>query len=176
MDSPAEAFVVSILCSSCDAMITLGDARCSGCQRVLTPLEKDTLRRRWEASDPDAARSSDTVAYGRLGLVVVAGLSLIDGMISLVLSQATAALILSVIITLVMLVLFWAAGRRPLTALFSGLAVYLLLQLLAALVAPWTLVQGILIKFLVIAALTGGIGAELYLRRRLRTIARRRAP
>jgi hypothetical protein len=70
-------------------------------------------------------------------------------------------------------VLYRWGKRRPSAAMAVGLAVYGLLQILAAVVSPATLFQGVLIKILVIAALLGGIGAELYLRKYEKALSRR---
>src|SRR5262245_53974039 len=93
MEPPQPELVVSILCSSCEAQIRLGDEHCPSCKRQVTRDEVDALRRRWEASDPEAARNSDAVAYGRLALVIVAGLSLIEGLVYGALGESLTVLV-----------------------------------------------------------------------------------
>ena len=175
MEPIERELVVSIQCSTCEGQIHLGDERCASCQRLATRGEVDALRRRWEASDPEAARRGDAVAYGRLALVIVAGLSFLEALVYGVIGESLPAFAFGVAISVAMIALYLWGKNRPLAAMVLGLAVYLLLQLLAAIASLSTLAQGILIKVLIVVALSGGIGAELSLRRYEKARSRRRA-
>jgi hypothetical protein len=166
------ALVVSIVCSTCPGQIRLGDTRCPSCQRPVTSEETDALRRRWEASDPEAARNADSAAYGRYTLVIVAGLTVVEGLAYGVVGQSLSAAVFSGVVTAAMLGLFLWSARRPLPALVMGTSIYVGLQLVAV-ASPWDLFRGIIIKLFVTIALVGGLLAELRLRRRTRQVAGR---
>jgi hypothetical protein len=161
--------LVSIRCSTCGAKIKLGDESCTSCKRQVTKDERDALRRRWEGADPEAARHGLAVAYGRAALLVVAGLAFIEGLVYGVIGESMPTLAFGAAISAIMIALFFWGRRRPLTAMVAGLALYLLLQSLAAIVSLQTLAQGVLIKILVIVVLTGGIGAEHHHRKMEKT-------
>src|SRR3954464_13559133 len=134
MEPVQKALVVSIQCSTCEGQVHLGDDRCRSCQREITPDEIDVLRMRWHASDPEAARRSDAAAYGRLALVIVAGLSFIEALIYGVIGESVPAFAFGLAISATMIVLYRWGKRRPSAAMAVGLAVYGLLQILAAVV------------------------------------------
>jgi hypothetical protein len=162
---PTARDLVSIQCSACGAKIGLDDARCPSCAREVTRDERAALQRRWEASDPEAARRGDAVAYGRAALLVVGGLAFIEGIIYGIVGESLPAFAFCLAITACMIGLFFWGRTRPLAAMLMGSAVYLGLQVLAATVSAITLAQGILFKILMALALSGGIGAELHRRK-----------
>lgn len=175
MEPTDVALLVSIQCSTCAGQIRLGDERCPSCQRQVTRDESDALRRRWEGSDPDAARSGDAAAYGRAALLVVAGLSFIQALTYGLIGESVPAFASSMGLSGGMIALFFWGKRRPLAAMAMGLAVYLLLMVLGAIVSVTSLVPGILIRVSVLLTLTVGIGSELSLRKREKALSRRRA-
>jgi hypothetical protein len=64
-------------------------------------------------------------------------------------------------LAVIMVGLFFWAKRNPLSAMVTGLAIYLAVIVLNAIIDPKTIVQGILIKFIFIGAMVGGIKAAL---------------
>jgi hypothetical protein len=167
--------LVSIQCSACGAKIRLGDEHCPSCTRKVTRDELAALRQRWEAGDPAARRRGDAVAYGRAALLIVGGLTFVEGVIYGIIGESIPTFAFSVAITACMTALFFWGKARPLAAMITGGAVYLLLQGLAAMVSAATLVQGIRIRILIVVALAGGIGAEVRRRRLERGSKARRA-
>jgi hypothetical protein len=167
-DLPLE---VSIFCSTCPAQIRVGDAHCPSCHRPVTADETADLRRRWEASNPEAARNADQAAYGRYTLVIVAGLSAIEGLAYGVVGQSVPALLFCGLVTAVMVGLFLWSGRRPLAAMVIGTLLYVGLQAAGGL-SPWDLLRGLLFKLFVIIALVGGITSELRRQRQEQRMAR----
>src|SRR5580765_7376068 len=81
MAGPRPSPEVGIFCSACGATVRLGDARCGGCDRVISPAEKLILRERLEAADPDAAQDASSVVSARFLLAVAAGVSLLEGVV-----------------------------------------------------------------------------------------------
>lgn len=155
-----EELVVSIVCSTCRGAIRLGDVRCTGCGREVTDEEAQALRRRLEASDPEAARAADQVVYGRFALLMVAGFQLLSILIYGFIGESVAAVVLGLGLMGLFIGLFLWSGRRPMAALIIGITVYVMLQLGAFLVSPWTLAEGWLVKCLVLSALAAGIAAQ----------------
>jgi hypothetical protein len=172
---PTAQDLVSIHCSTCDTKIRIGDERCTSCKRKVTSDEIEALRRRWEASDPEARRRGDAVAYGRGALLVVAGLAFIEAMIYGLGLESMPTLAFDLVIGASMVGLFFGGRRRPFDAMVAGATLYLVVQGLAAIVSLETLFQGILTKILIVMTLTGGIGAELRRRKLERAVAGRRA-
>jgi hypothetical protein len=158
---PTARDLVSIQCSICGEKIRLGDHHCTSCGREVTKDEIDALRRRLEASDPEAARRSDDVAYGRAALLVVAGLAFVEAMVYGLLGESVRTFAFCIAISGCMVALFFWGRRQPLVAMVVGAAVYLALQAIAALVSVETLTQGVVIKVLVVTVMIGGISAEL---------------
>jgi len=165
MATTARELGVSINCATCDNQIRLGDETCSACKRVVTSDEIAALRRRWEAADPEAARRSNDVAYGRASLLVVAGLLFIEALIYGVINESLKTFVFGSALSAMMIGLFFVGRRDPLAAMIAGLTVYVLLEVIAAIATIVSLAQGVLIKFLVIAALITGISAERQLRK-----------
>jgi hypothetical protein len=174
MEPTDVALLVSIQCSTCAGQIRLGDEHCPSCKRQVTRDESDALRRRWEGSDPEAARRGDTAAYGRVALLIVAGLSFIQAITYGLIGESLPVFAFCTGISGGMIALFFWGKRRPLAAMVVGLAVYLLLAVLPAMVSVMTLVPGILIRVSVVLALSVGIGSELSLRKREKALSRRR--
>jgi hypothetical protein len=172
---PTVKDLVSIQCSTCRAKIRLGDSHCPSCMRKVTRDEIAALRRRWEAADPDAARRGDAVVRGRAALLVVGGLAVFQGFLYGVLAESVPTFAFGVVIGAIMVALFFWGARRPVTAMVAGLAVYLVLQALAAIGSVITLGQGITFKVVTFLALTAGISAELHRRKLEKDVARRRA-
>ena len=172
---PTVQDLVSIQCSTCGAKIQLGDEHCRSCGRKVTRDEIGALRRRWEASDPEAARRGDAVAYGRSALLIVAGLAFVEAVVYGFIGESIPALASCMVVSGSMVALFFWGRRRPLAAMFGGLAVYVLLQVLAAIASVMTLAQGLLMKIVVLMTLSAGIGAELHHRKLTKDLVRRRA-
>lgn len=156
--------LVSIQCSTCEAEIRLGDRHCKSCGREITRDEIDALHRRWEASDPEAARRSDAAAHGRAALLIVAGLAFIEALVYGVIGESVRIFSFCMVISASMVALFFWGRRQSLAAMVVGLSVYLLVQGLAATFSVRTLTEGLLIKSLVVIVLIGGIGADLHRR------------
>jgi hypothetical protein len=164
MEPSESSFTVSIVCAPCGGEIQLGQRRCPSCNRELTREELGALRARLEASDPVARRSGDKAAYGRFALLVVAGWSVIEGILDGVVGASTSVLAFCGVIAAIMTGLFFWAARRPLAAMVTGLAIYAGLHLVAFLVSPGILLQGLRVKILIVFG--AGIAAELSFRRR----------
>jgi hypothetical protein len=167
--------LVSIHCSTCPGQIRLGDEICPSCKRTITRDELDALRRRWEGTDPEAAQLSNDVAYGRAALLVVAGLSLISGLVYSVIEESFRPLAFALTISAVMVGLFFWGRRRPLAAMVVGITAYLVLELVGALVSPESILRGILFKIFIIGTLGAGISAEVHRRKQETQLLRRRA-
>lgn len=74
-----------------------------------------------------------------------------------VLWEHRGVLIVNLILSALMLVLAWWSKRRPLPAILIATAIFVVVQVAAAIVDPKTLMQGIIVKAIVIAVLARGI-------------------
>jgi hypothetical protein len=66
-------------------------------------------------------------------------------------------LVVNLILSALMLVLAWWSKRRPLPAILIATAIFVVVQVAGAIVDPKTLMQGIIVKAIVIAVLARGI-------------------
>jgi hypothetical protein len=76
-------------------------------------------------------------------------------------NEPTLVFVVNYVLAAIMLGLYFWGRVKPLPALVSALFVFVTVHFVAALVDPATIVQGILVKVLVIVALIGGIKAAL---------------
>jgi hypothetical protein len=162
-------YEVSIDCATCGARIRLGDERCPGCQRATTRDQKRALRQRWESSDREVAKSSDSSYWGRLAIAVVAFLSTGQGLFLFFVEEGLPAKWITG-----SALLLWAAFvlslRSPLWGCVAALAIYGVSWLAQIALAPAAALSGMELRILLVLALTSGLGAELRIRRRLRAM------
>lgn len=71
-----------------------------------------------------------------------------------------------VLVAIYIALAFWA-GRNPFGACLTGLILYLTLNLINAAIDPATIIQGIIMKIIIILALVNGVKAGLASRRQL---------
>lgn len=163
------ACLVSIFCSQCGGTVNLGDTSCETCGRRISRDEKQALQRRWEASDREMAKAAEESYWGRTSIGAAALLATIQTFLSLGVST---------------LALWSACGAGALWILFGwsfrdgwsacGISVIVdLLWWFAPLAfAPLAVLDGVLIKVIILTALAGGFAAEANMRRRQRAVMR----
>jgi hypothetical protein len=95
------------------------------------------------------------------------GMGINSGMVA----QMRALLVANVVLAVAFVGLAVWAGRNAFAAVLTGLVLYIAAILASAAVSPITLVQGIIIKVIIIGLLIGGIRAGLQQRRRRRAVA-----
>ncbi len=82
----------------------------------------------------------------------------------LVLWEHRGMLVVNLILCALMLVLAWWSKRKPLPAILVAAAVFAAVQVMNAVIDPTTLVQGIVIKIIIVAVLVKGIKGALDMR------------
>ena len=73
-------------------------------------------------------------------------------------------LIVNLLLSAIMLVLAWWSRRKPLAAILIAAAIFAAVQVIGAIIDPATIVQGVLIKAIIIVVLVKGIKGALSLR------------
>jgi hypothetical protein len=164
---------VSIVCRSCRGQVRIGDKTCPGCGRYITDDEQAALQRRWEASDPEAARRAEESSWARWAILLVAGSYLLGAVVSGFLTNSVLAAAPGVLLCGIMVGLFFLSAKAPLPALLAAFGLFLAEQLVSFLVLPWSLLLGMMMKVVIVTALATGIGAELKSRRQRRALRRR---
>ena len=81
-----------------------------------------------------------------------------------VLWEHRGVLVVNLILSALMLVLAWWSKRKPLAAILIATAIFLAVQVLGAIIDPKTIVQGVIMKLVIIAVLIRGINGALSLR------------
>lgn len=162
---------VSVPCGACGKPIRGGDEYCEACGAPVTPLLKAAFRERLEASHEYYAGHAKQVRSAQNTIGVLSGLFVVGALISFLMNhdapngEAWQILGVNLFLALVMLGLWLWSKRSLLPAIIAALAIYVTVILGSALVDPKTIIQGIIVKFLVIGALIKGVQSALAARR-----------
>ena len=145
-------------CPSCSKKIIPKAIRCPYCNALLASKEKfsSVVKKRKEKSLE--REKKDFIKSGRNTLLVVGGLNIIPLFIYLSQGDDLSAIIQGIIAG-IFLVLGLLATKFPYAALLSGMIFYLLVIGLSALVDPESIINGIIVKIIVIYYLFKGIRA-----------------
>lgn len=191
---------IAASCPACRANVAPGAQFCEQCGvRVPGPSvpqttpAKPVVRRSLLRRSQQRSVDSETSAIGkaRMCLSVIAGLLVLGTLIgwmgmeselskardrgmginSGMVAQMRALLVANVVLAVAFVGLAVWAGRNAFAAVLTGLVLYIAAILASAAVSPITLVQGIIIKVIIIGLLIGGIRAGLQQRRRRRAVA-----
>jgi hypothetical protein len=173
-------------CPGCKAGIQLLDEYCTSCGHALGTPDR-FLNRRSVQSATTAIRVL-AVLFAIFGVVIyfaTRGTTLealdnlaqfedqeilepIDGVTytagelrAQVLWEHRGVLVVNLILAALMLVLAWWSKRQPLAAILIATAIFVVVQILGAIVDPKTIVQGIIVKIIIIVVLVRGIKGAL---------------
>jgi hypothetical protein len=90
-------------------------------------------------------------------LYVMAGITVLFGVIYYFIEQDIALLVTNVLLGMIYLVLGFWTSKKPLVAILLGLLLYLTTIIISAIIEPETLIKGIIFKIIIIAYLAKGV-------------------
>jgi len=155
------------LCNCCYNAFNDEDIFCNSCGYPLqgTQQEQDTHIVIRANKEIDIAELNGKVASARNSLYWIGGIIGVWAVITYFVSpdadEAFSLLITNVILVGAFLSFGVWSKSKPTTALISGLALYLIVQILNAIVSPMSIFSGIIMKVIIIAYLIKGIKAVL---------------
>jgi len=157
----------AINCPACTAHVFESEPACANCNYPLqgTANEQQQFLNNREISQIDFDTHEKQIAEAGKTLYWIAGLTFVGELISLGINKndvdAGLALGIGAIMSGVFICLGYWSRTKPTTAIITGLCVYVLMHLLAAIYNPATIVQGIILKIFMIGYLIKGIKSSL---------------
>ena len=149
----------SLQCSFCQITIETENVFCTNCGFPENGTDKDkavfhakNVMKKNKNMDADKK-----IKTARNTLYVMAGISLVFGLILYYSSEEISILLTNGILAIIYIVLGSWSTKNPLMALLLGLLLYLTTIIISAVIEPTTLIKGILWKIIIVAYLGKGI-------------------
>ena len=166
-ETPLNLSIENLSCKSCFTTVTTEEAFCNNCGYPLHGTEdaqQEFLNKR-EISQIDFEAHEKQIKDAGKTLFWIAGLTFLGELISLAVNKdnANPGIVLGVGAFMAVIFIglgFWSR-KKPTAAIITGLCVYLFIHLLAAIGDPLTLVQGVIVKIVIIGYLIKGIKSSL---------------
>lgn len=155
------------LCNGCMAEYAPLDAFCNTCGFPIQGTEREQELHHSERSvkEIELIDLEEKVENARKSLFWVAGLCGISFLFTAFKGSSGADQTADMIVTLILIAAFLGLGllakRKASTALISGLSLYVILNLLIAIVDPISIFSGIIVKIIIIGYLIKGIKAVI---------------
>jgi hypothetical protein len=156
---------VSVPCGACGKPVRGGDEACHACGATVGRKLKAALRERLAASHSGYAEHDKKMESARITIAVLSVLFVARVAISFFLAPSEVVVVANLALAVVMGGLWFWSKRAVLPAILSALAIYLLVMAGSALVDPKTIVQGIFMKIVIVAALARGVYSAIAARR-----------
>jgi len=156
-------------CAHCYAEIKNDDVYCTNCGYPLqgTEFEQKSFIANLEVIGIDMAEYNKKVRAAANTLYYLSGVFILSGIINFFILKDNADVLAIVIPTFILAMLFLLLGsycpKKPLACLVSGLALYIIVQVINAFDSPMSLAKGIIIKIFIIGYLIKGIKSAIEL-------------
>ena len=150
-------------CAHCNTEIKTEDTFCTQCGYPLkgTEAEQNNFTTEKQFEEIDMFTYNKTLRQASNTLYYLAGVFVFSGLLYFFMHKDEAEVVSVVITNLVMAIIFVALGayskRKPLACLISGLSLYIIVLVLNAIIEPMSIVQGIIIKVIIIGYMIRGI-------------------
>lgn len=146
-------------CSNCQSAMVEGEVFCSQCGFPENGNEEDraNFARRVGAKKKLLNEVKREVRRGKNTLIVLGVLNILIGLFYIFFLEEIAAAVIQMILALVYLGLSIWTDKQPFGALLSALILYITLILLMAVLDPATIVQGVVLKVIIIGFLVRGV-------------------
>jgi len=160
---PLPVAAVAIDCQCCFEKVSDADHFCQACGFPLKGSAEEQQHfiytRNYQQMEIDSL--SNKVRSARNTLFVLSGFFLLFGLGYFAVNRredtASAILITNAVVSVIFLLLGWWAEKKPLASIISGMVLYILLILMAAIENPLSLFQGIIVKIIIISYLVKGL-------------------
>ncbi|MFD1257786.1 hypothetical protein ACFQ3S_13340 [Mucilaginibacter terrae] len=157
----------AINCPSCMAHIFQSEPACQNCNYPLqgTPDEQQQFLNEREISQIDFDTHEKQISQAGKTLYWIAGLMFLGDLLMLGVSRhydkVSLTLGFSAIVSGIFVGLGYWSRTKPTAALITGLCIFILIQLLAAIGDPVSIVKGIFLKIIIIGYLIKGIKSSV---------------
>ncbi|WP_296378014.1 hypothetical protein [Winogradskyella sp.] len=147
------------VCSICKTIVDAESIFCSSCGFPENGTDKDVAQfHAKNAMKKNQHMDADKkIKSARNTLYVMAGITIVFATIAFFVNQDSATLITSFILGVIYLLLGSWTSKKPLIAILLGLFLYLTTIIISAIVAPETIIKGIIFKIIIIAYLAKGV-------------------
>ena len=159
---------VTVPCEACSEPVGPSDEHCDACGAAVSRKMKDRLfvaqlRAREEIVDRarDGAKTDGQVTKAANMIGILAILFVVGGAIMYLLQQHRLVLLINGSLAVVMGALWMWAKSAPLQAIFAAISIFVVVQAVGAVLDPWSLLQGIVIKLIAVVGLARGLKAAL---------------
>ncbi|HJP63349.1 MAG TPA: hypothetical protein VJ844_07890 [Mucilaginibacter sp.] len=155
------------LCNSCFTKIDLDDQFCNNCGYPLkgTPEEQRIFQSTRVVNEIDMADYKKKLTNAANTLYYLCGIFVIYGLITFFLKKDDDDVLAYVLPNFILAIVFVALGgytkKKPLACLISGFSLYIIVLILNAVNSPATLIQGIIVKVIIIGFLVRGIKSAI---------------
>ncbi|MBV7268788.1 hypothetical protein [Winogradskyella luteola] len=146
-------------CSICKTAMDTEEIYCSECGFPEKGTDKEVAQfhARRAMENNQHMDADKKIKSARNVLYVMAGITLVFGIISFFNNQDIAVLVTNVILGVIYLALGSWTSQKPLVAILLGLLLYLTTVIISAILLPETLIKGIIFKIIIIAYLGKGV-------------------
>jgi len=164
---PLAAPEARLECKCCFERISEIDQFCQACGFPLKGAEEEQTKffsnRNYQHMEVDGLKKK--IRSAGITLYVVAGFFLLSGLVYFFINKAedsaSALLITNAVVAVIFLLLGAWAEKKPLASIISGLVLYVLVQLMAAIEDPVSIFKGLIAKIIIISYLIKGLVSAL---------------
>lgn len=150
-------------CAHCNREAKPEDTFCTNCGYPLkgTEAEQNDFITQRQFEEIDMFAYNKTLRQAGNTLYYLSGVFVFSAILYFFMhkdeAEVAAVVVTNVVMAIIFLVLGAYSRRKPLACLISGLSLYIIVQVLNAIVEPMTIVQGIIIKIIIIGYMIKGI-------------------
>lgn len=154
-------------CAHCNADSKAEDTFCTQCGYPLkgTEAEQNKFISERQVEEIDMFTYNKTLRQASNTLYYLAGVFIFGGLVYFFMHKDDADVVSVVITNIIMAAIFLVLGsyskRKPLACLISGLSLYVIVQVLNAIIEPISIARGIIIKIVIIGYMIKGIKSAM---------------
>ncbi|MFC0517859.1 zinc ribbon domain-containing protein [Mucilaginibacter angelicae] len=154
-------------CAHCNTDVKPEDTFCTQCGYPVkgTEAEQNKFISERQVEEIDMFTYNKTLKQAGTSLYYLAGVFIISGLIYFFMHKDEAEVVAVVITNLIMAAIFLVLGayskKKPLACIISGLSLYVIVQVLNAIIDPISIAQGIIIKIVIIGYMIRGIKSAM---------------
>lgn len=155
--------IAEVSCENCDTKNSTDKKFCTTCSFPIAGAEEDKRSFRLVISSRKRLLSdaADQIKSAKIVIYVLAGIFFLSGMIAWFSLEDLGSLVVNLCISLLYLIFAAWCSKNPFGAILTASLVYVTVQILNAFVDPTTIVSGIILKIVVIAAFVKGIRSAM---------------